>query len=509
MIETDTRAGKSAKSFVWSTFFVIVTSGMPFIIRTLLIRFWGYEYAGLGSLFNSILNVLNITELGIGEALVYSLYAPMAKGETKEANALLLLYKRIYTIIGSAVAIIGCAIIPFLSHLIEGNVPKDINVIVIYVISLSNTVGSYLVFSYCHSVFQTNQSLYLTYKYNSFNFLIMYSLQIIIILGIHNYYLYALLLPVFTILSHCINYYLIKKYYPQYRPTGSVDHSFMPDFIKRISGMMIRKFRNQLRGAIDNIVISAVLGLVMLAKFQNYYLIMSVPLMVLNMIRSSVLQSLGNSVAIETVESNYSVERLYVFITQWFGCMLGTVLLCIFRPMMILWLGDENATFPFFIEVLFVIYFYLTAMTYITDLIRNSTGIWWQGKWIPIVETLLNLILDIIGVRLLGVSGVLMATIISLICINIPFETWCVYKYYFKRNPAKDLAKYFINGVCNLVIGASVYFACTYVSGNILVEFILKMVLSFLLVNFLLFLVNINNKSMWEILHIFRKILRK
>ena len=337
----------------------------------------------------------------------------------------------------------------------------------------------------------------------------MYVLQIIIILKVHNYYLYAVLLPVFTIFSHCINYLLIKKHYPQYHPVGSVDSNFMPDFIKRISGMMIRKFRNQLRGAIDNIVISAGLGLVILAKFQNYFLIMSVPLMILSMVRSSVLQSMGNSVATETVESNYYVERLYVFVTQWFGCMFGTVLLCIFHPMMILWLKDENATFPFYIEALFVIYFYLTAMTYITDLIRNSTGIWWQGKWIPIVETLLNLILDIIGVRLLGVSGVLVATLISLIFINIPFETWYVYKYYFQRNPAKDLAKYFIVGVCNLVIGASVYVICANVGGNIRVEFGLKMILSFLLVNFLLFLVNLNNKSMWEILHIFRKILQK
>lgn len=508
MIEMDTRAGKSAKSFVWSTVFVIVTSGMPFIIRTLLIRFWGYEYAGLGSLFNSVLNVLNITELGVGEALVYSLYAPMAKGEIKEANALLLLYKRIYTVIGIIVAIVGCAIIPFLSYLIEGEVPKDINIVIIYVITLANTVGSYLVFSYCHSVFQTNQSLYLTYKYSSINFFVMYVLQIIIILGLHNYYLYAVLLPVFTIFSHCINYLLVKKYYPQYYPEGRIERDFMPDFIKRISGMMIRKFRNQLRGAIDNIVISAVLGLVVLAKFQNYYLIMSVPLMILGTVRSSVLQSLGNSVATETVESNYSVERLYVFITQWFGCMFGTVLLCVFHPMMILWLGDESATFPLPVEVLFVIYFYLTSMTYITDLMRNSTGIWWQGKWIPIVETLLNLTLDIIGVHLFGVFGVLLATIFSLILVNIPCETWCIYKYYFHKSSIKDLLKYVFDCACNLAIGATVYYICLKVSGNLLVELVLKAVLSFLLVNILLFLVNIKNKNMWEILHIFRKIIR-
>lgn len=509
MVETDFRAKKAAKSFVWSTVFVIVTSGMPFIIRTLLIRFWGYEYAGLGSLFNSILNVLNITELGVGEALVYSLYAPMAKGETKEVNALLLLYKRIYTVIGIIVAIVGCAVIPFLPYLIEGDVPKDINIIIIYIITLANTVGGYLVFSYCHSIFQTNQSLYLTYKYCSFNFFVMYILQIIIILKVHNYYLYAVLLPVFTIFSHCINYFLVKRHYPQYHPEGRIDSGFMPDFIKRISGMMIRKIRNQLRGAIDNIIISAALGLVILAKFQNYYLVMSVPLMILGMVRSSVLQSLGNSVAMETVESNYAVERLYVFITQWFGCMFGTVLLCVFHPMMILWLGNESATFPLSVEILFAIYFYLTAMTYITDLIRNSTGIWWQGKWIPITETLLNLALDIIGVHFYGVFGVLVATVISLIFINIPCETWCVYKYYFHRSPMKDLMKYFFDGFCNLAIGAGVYYICLQVSGNLLIELVLKAILSFLLVNLLLFLVNIKNKSMWEILHIFRKIVRR
>lgn len=508
-MEGGSRAEKSAKSFIWSTVFVIVTSGMPFIVRTLLIKYWGYEYTGLGTLFNSILNVLNITELGVGEALVYSLYAPMAKGETKEANALLMLYKKIYTVIGIVIAVIGCLVIPFLPHLISGDVPEDINLVIIYLITLANTVGSYLVFAYCHSVFQTNQSLFLTFKYNSINFLVMYVLQILIIIFLRNYYVYAAVLPFFTIFSHFINYLLIKKHYPQYKPEGRTDSFFIKDFIKRVGGMVLRKLRNQLRGAIDNIVISATLGLVVLTKFQNYYLIMTVPLMILGNIRSSVLQSLGNSVASETVESNYAVERLYVFITQWFGCLFGTILICVYHPLMLLWLGDEKATFSVWIEALFVIYFYLTSMTYITDLIRNSTGIWWQGKWIPLLETLVNLCLDIVGAQLFGVAGVLIATIVSLVLVNIPFETCCVYKYYFKKKPNHDLLKYFFDAICNLTIGIVVYLICRYINGAPFVQIVLKTILSFVLTNLCLFLVNIRNGKMWEIFDIFKKVIRR
>ena len=60
---------------------------VPFIMRTLLIRYLGMEYLGLNSLFTSILQILNLAELGVGSALGYSMYAPIAEGKKDEICA--------------------------------------------------------------------------------------------------------------------------------------------------------------------------------------------------------------------------------------------------------------------------------------------------------------------------------------------------------------------------------------------------------------------------------------
>lgn len=68
---------------------------MPFIMRTVIIYYLGAEFLGLNSLFNSILQVLNLAELGVGSAMVFSMYKPIAENDTQKLCALLNLYKSI------------------------------------------------------------------------------------------------------------------------------------------------------------------------------------------------------------------------------------------------------------------------------------------------------------------------------------------------------------------------------------------------------------------------------
>ena len=72
----------------------------PFVIRTIILYYLGTEYAGLSSLFTSVLQILSLSELGIGSAIVFSMYKPVAEGNTDEINALLKLYRKFYYIIG-------------------------------------------------------------------------------------------------------------------------------------------------------------------------------------------------------------------------------------------------------------------------------------------------------------------------------------------------------------------------------------------------------------------------
>ena len=122
---------------------------LPFIVRTVLIYRFGALYLGMNSLLASIFQVLNLAELGFGTAVVYSLYKPVAEGDTDSVCAYLGTYRKIYRIIGLVILATGLALMPFFPQLVKGNpVPEEMNLYIWYGIFLANAVVSYLLYGY-------------------------------------------------------------------------------------------------------------------------------------------------------------------------------------------------------------------------------------------------------------------------------------------------------------------------------------------------------------------------
>ena len=503
------RVKKASNSFKWMMILLSISSVVPFVIRTVMIRYLGEDYVGINSLFMSILQVLSISELGMNEALVYYLYKPMAEKDIKKANELLNLYKSVFRVIGICVLVISVILIPFLPHFIDGDIPSDVNIYYLYSIYVINLLISYTYKNYCLSIFQTNQSLYYKYKSETFICIGMYVVQIISLIVFRNYYGYAIMIPAETIALNTALWFLSKKHYPEYKPEGKPDKSFYPDFWKKVVAMAFMKFRNVFRNSIDSIVISSFLGLAMLAKFNNYYMVLIIAGMLINVFSQSMLQSLGNSVAMESVESNRGVIKMFSFLLQAVTLVIGAGMMCLYNCFITLWIG-EKYTFPILTVVLFVAYFYLIQIASLSNLIRNSTGVWTKGKWIPLVETLLNLILDIVLVKYFKQNGILMGTIISLVIINIPFETAVVFREYFKEKPFKVLGDYLFNGI----VAAGIMYICYKVTGSFMnevgiVSFVVKGIVCVAISVSLFCLVHIRDSRLYDLIQIVKSILVK
>ena len=86
---SESRTNNSIKNAATGIIYKLIGIFCPFIIRTVMIRKLGAEYLGLNSLFTSILQMLSLSELGIGNAMVYSMYKPIAEKDTKRVCALL------------------------------------------------------------------------------------------------------------------------------------------------------------------------------------------------------------------------------------------------------------------------------------------------------------------------------------------------------------------------------------------------------------------------------------
>lgn len=135
----------------------------PFVIRTIMIYCLGMEYVGLNTLFTSILQVLNLAELGVGSAMVYSMYKPIAMDDSKMICALMNLYKIYYRIIGLIILVGGIVIMPFLPNLISGEIPEDINIYVLYILNLGATVLSYWLYAYKNCLLTAHQRIDVVY----------------------------------------------------------------------------------------------------------------------------------------------------------------------------------------------------------------------------------------------------------------------------------------------------------------------------------------------------------
>lgn len=411
----------------------VITMFLPFVVRSVIIYALSAEYLGLNSLFSSILQVLNLTELGFSSAMVYSMYKPIAENDDETICALLNFYRKIYFIIGCIVLSLGLLLLPFLDKLINGDVPDNINIYILYLCYLVNTVLSYMMFAYRSSLLNAHQRTDVISNINTITLGSMYFLQIIVLIATKNYYTYVLMMPAFTILNNLIVAGVSRKYYPQYECKGELDSTLISGIKKQTVGLMVNKICAVSRNSLDNIFVSTFLGLAATAMYGNYYYIMNAIIAILMVVSNGLLAGVGNSIVTESPEKNYSDLNKINFVYMWFAGWCTICLICLYQPFMKLWVG-KKLMFPNVVAIAFGIYFYALEMGVVRGVYSDAAGLWWENRYRAIVETIANLILNYILVKCFGILGIIVATLISLLVINFGFGSQIVFKYYFKLN---------------------------------------------------------------------------
>lgn len=479
-----------------------------FAIRTIIIKKLGSEFVGLSSLFTSILQVLNLAELGVGSAIAYSLYKPIAQNDEKTIRALMNLYKIIYRIIGAVILIIGLCLLPFLEKLINGDIPKNINIYILYLIYLGNAVLTYLLFAYKTILFEVNQRNDIISKLNISLNILQFIYQVVVILVFKNYYLYVLSLPIITILNNLFGLYLASKRYPKYYCEGKVDKIIKKDIAKRVYGLLLQKICATTRNSLDSIFISAFLGLNIIAIYNNYYMIMDAVVIMLSILTASVLASIGNSIATTSVEKNYQDMNKINFIYMWISGWCTICLACLFQPFIQVWLG-KNYLLSISSVILFCLYFYILKMGDILSSYSQGAGLWWEGKYRALVELILNIVLNYILGKIYGLNGIILGTIISLFFVNFIYGSTIVFKHYFKN---ESVIKYYIIHLKYFIVTCSVlvltYFLVSKISLYGFWGFFIKAITCLFLPNIIYFCIYRKNEHFENTIEIIKRFLK-
>ena len=446
---------------------------VPFIMRTAMIYIMGVQYLGLNSLFTSILQVLNLAELGVGSAMVYSMYKPIAEDDEVVICALMKLYKVYYNIIGLVIAFIGGMATPIIPKLITGNVPSEINIYILYILNLGATVLSYWLFAYKNSILQAYQRTDVVSKVTLVTNTVQYGLQLLVLLVFKNYYYYILVMLATQAVTNILTAIAADKLYPQYRPIGNLPKNEVKVINQRIRDLFTAKLGGTITNSADTIVISAFLGLTTLAIYQNYYFIMNSICGFIAVIFGSITAGIGNSLVTESEDKNYNDFKIFSFIICYILCICCCCFIGLYQPFMAIWVGEKFMLNYSFV-VLFSILFYCLELAMVWATIKDAAGLWHSDRFRPLIGAIVNLILNLVLVQYFGLYGIILSTVLSYIFISMPWLIHNLFSLVYKRslvNYIGDIAKYII---VTIITCAMVYLLCDYISISGISEIIIK-----------------------------------
>ncbi len=456
------RTKNAISNSIWGLVSKSVILLMPFVVRTIIIKVLGVEYLGLSSLFTSILSVLNLAELGIGSAIVFSIYKPIAENDDKLICALLNLYKKAYRWIGIIITAIGLCLIPFLRTLVSGNVPSDISLHVLFLIYLANTAISYWLFAYRSCLLFAHQRNDVISKISIVANLGMYLAQIGSLFLFKHYYAYIIIQPFFGILINLTNAFFSKKMYPHYFCKGSIGDALKADIKKRVQGLVMTKVAYASRNAFGSIVISAFLGLQVVAVYSNYYYISSAVSGLMLVLMNAISAGVGNSIVTDSKEKNEKDMKIINFLYMSIAGFCFCCFVSLYQPFMRLWVGEE-LLFSEGVMLTISVYFFLEKTLNVIGQYYDAAGLWWHGRWKGVIESFTNLVLNVVLCRLFGVFGVVIATIISILFVGLPLAYYYIYKYYFGGSFFEPLKEQFMFLIKFLLIGFLVYLVTFFV----------------------------------------------
>lgn len=461
----DTRIKNTKRNLVSGFIYRVISIFLPFAVRTAILYVMGEYYTGLTSLFSSILQVLNLAELGFSSAIVCNMYKPLAEEDTEQVCALLAYYKKIYYWVGGFIFIAGMALMPWLPRFINGIYPDNINIYLLYFLYLVNTVSSYWLFAYKSALITAAQRIDVQNKIYTVTAVLSNIAHFVVIVVMRNFYLYVLVsIGITAINNFCIEI-VTKKYYPQYKCSGALDLKTRGCVRKQAAGIMVEKLGDTSRNSFDSIILSSFIGLTAVTIYSNYYYIFGSIYGLLLTITNSMAASVGNSVTKESVEKNYADLRRFQFIFSGIICVCTVCLVCLYQPFMRMWAG-EKLMLTTQEMLLFCIYFFILNSNNMGQMYFATNGLWWKSKIYTLMEAIGNLILNIILGRFFGMTGVLLATIVTIFFLQFLPRTYITFKYYFKKAPIRYYGETISYGVVTLFACMISYLLCGWVNAN-------------------------------------------
>ncbi len=473
------RTKNSLKNMIIALISYFITLLITFISQKYLINILGIEYSGINSVFNNILSMLSISELGIGTAIIFNLYEPIAKNKVSEIKSLLKFYKKAYNFIALFILFIGIILIPFIPNFISGNNISE-NIYLVFLLFLIDSVISYLA-TYKRSLIYANQKnriidiIHLCYT------LILNISQILILVNTKNYILFLSLKIVCRLIENIVINIIANKMYPFIKDKNVlvISKDIKDDIFKRVKAQVLHSIGGFVVLGTDSLLVSKFFGLNMAGIYGVYIMVINAAHTIISQIFSAVTASIGNLLTEKDYKKNLIVYKRLEFINFIIYSVVSIVFYFSINDFICIWLDSSEYLFTNAIVMCLAINIFLQGMRKTMQTFATAAGICYENRFVPIFEATINLVASLILLKIFGIIGVVIGTILSTFVLYFYSFPKFIYNPLFKKDKKDNIIE-FMKYVSVLIIMFLIVYGINIfvLFENIYLKFIIETVLN-------------------------------
>ncbi len=484
------RTTNSIKNVIISVISNLISVIFGFITQKILLQQLGVEILGVNSLFTSIMSMMAIAELGFGVSILYNLYRPIAEDNKEQIKSLMNFYKKSYHCIAGIILVIGLCILPFLNNIV-GKTIDNINIYIVFLLFVGDTIASYLL-SYKRSLLYAYQKNYIVDIIHILYILVLNILQIIILYLTKSFILFLALKIVCRFAENIIISIIVNKKFPfiKEKNVAKIERNILDDIVRKVKSLFLHRIGGIVVLGSDSIVITKFLGIATMGIYSNYNVVLNALNNLLTQVLNGVTASVGNLLVTENEDKTYNIYKKMNFVNFLVYSFATIGIYTCIQPLIKIWVG-ESYLIAQSVLIVICINFYLQGQRNTMNVLKNAAGIFYEDRHIPLVEATVNLVSSIILVKIFGLAGVFIGTIISVSVLFLYSYPKYVYKPLFNKPKLKyieEIIKYFILMVA---VGIIITVIINHIIiGNLYMQLIVNIIVCtvlFICINYIIF----------------------
>ena len=421
----ESRTKKALLNAQVSMFCYFVGLVTTFFTRKIFIDYLGTEFIGLTGTLQSLLGFLNIAELGVGVAISYVLYEPLHQNNQDKIKEIIAVLKFLYQIIGAFILVGGIVLSAFIPMIFKDTgISMGVIYFGFYAFLASSLLGYYV--NYNGTLLCADQKNYILTGYFQLATSAKAITQMVLALYITSFYLFLFIELFFAGINSIIIQWKVNTTYPWLS-------------IKQLKGRLLLRKYTKIKTSIAQLTVHKIAGFVqfqimpffvytyvslpMVTIFTNYSLLAQRVQVFINGISTGLVAGIGDLIAEGDIKK---IKNLYreLLTSRIIICgTLSVILLYVISPLVGVWLGGEFIVNNNLVYLI-VCSTFLTMTRWITDFFIQGYGMF-QDIWAPFAEAGIYIFLAVILGPIYGLTGLLLAPVISTIVI------WYIWKPIF------------------------------------------------------------------------------